>query len=147
MKIRILVDADACPSKSIIEKVAKQHSIQLVFYCCLSSIVTVNYGEVKIVDAGSQMVDMKIANEAKKGDIVISQDYGVAAMVLGKGCGAIHPKGTIYNLDNIDSMLMQRHISAKIRRGGGRFNNPKKRTSEDDEKLYKNLCFLINKYS
>lgn len=95
------------------------------------------------MDSGFQSVDMKIANEAKIKDIIITQDYGVAAMVLGKKAFAINPKGFIYSDDNIEKLLFERHISAKVRRGGGKTFNPKKRKNEDDERLYKNLVKLI----
>lgn len=102
------------------------------------------YGEVILVDQGFQMVDIRIANECEKGDIIITQDYGVASMVLGKGCYAISPKGMIYDNNNIDELLMQKHISSKIRRGGGRVANHKKRTQKDENKLVNNLLELIN---
>jgi uncharacterized protein len=86
---------------------------------------------------------MAVANEAKQNDIVVSQDFGVAAMVLGKKAFAISPKGYIYTNDNIDKLLFERHISAKVRRGGGKTSNPKKRSREDDERLHANLLRLI----
>ncbi|MPN58141.1 hypothetical protein SDC9_205842 [bioreactor metagenome] len=88
---------------------------------------------------------MKIANEAKAQDIVVTQDYGVAAMVLGKKAYAISPKGNIYNNDNIDKLLFERHLSAKVRRGGGKTASHKKRSSEDDTRLKENLIRLIRK--
>ncbi|WP_142414237.1 YaiI/YqxD family protein [Hathewaya massiliensis] len=144
--MRILVDADACPGRDIIEKVARENSLDLMFYCSLDSIVTISYGEVIYVDSGFQAVDMKIANAVTSFDIVVTQDYGVATIALSKKAYAIDPKGYIYNDKNIDSMLMQRHISHKIRRGGGKHSNPKKRTAEDDNRLFKNLYKLINDY-
>lgn len=145
--MRILVDADACPGRKIIESVAKEKKLELIFYCSLDSIVTISYGEVVIVDSGFQAVDMKIANTIMASDIVVTQDYGVATIALSKKAYAIDPKGYIYEEKNIDTMLMQRHISQKIRRGGGRHSNPKKRTVEDDNRLLKNLYFIINNYN
>lgn len=144
INIKILVDADACPSKNILESIAKENGIRIIFYCCISSLFSMEYGEVILVDQGFQMVDMKIANACEKGDIVITQDYGVASMVLGKGCYAINPRGMIYDNANIDGLLMQKHISSKIRRGGGRTTNPKKRTKNDENILANNLFKLIN---
>lgn len=120
-----------------------ENNIELIFYCCLSSTFSMDYGKVFYVDQGYQMVDMKIANNCRKEDIIVTQDYGVASMVLGKGCYAINPRGFIYNTNNIDEMLMQRHIAAKIRRGGGKLQNPKKRTKEDEDRLLINLKRLI----
>lgn len=141
--MKIIIDGDACPSKNIIEKAAKEYEIDLLIFCSIDHMITSDYAEVRYVDKGSQMVDMKVANEAKKNDIVITQDYGVAAMVLPRGVFAIGPKGNIYSNENIDTLLLQRHLSAKARRAGQKTTNPKKRIKEDDEKLYHNLVKLI----
>ncbi|WP_010293514.1 YaiI/YqxD family protein [Clostridium senegalense] len=141
--MKILVDADACPAKQIIENVAKEYGKELIFYCDINHVLTVSYGDVKYMDSGFQSVDMKIVNEVSDMDIVVTQDYGVAAMVLGKRAFAISPKGHIYSNDNIDKLLFERHISGKVRRGGGKTSNPKKRKAEDDERLYKNLKKLV----
>jgi uncharacterized protein YaiI (UPF0178 family) len=141
--IKILVDADACPGRDIIEKVAKENNVKVIMYCDISHVISSNYSEVKYMDQGFQSVDMAVANEAKKYDIIVTQDFGVAAMVLGKKAYAISPKGYIYDNTNMDRLLFERHLSSKVRRGGGKTSNPKKRTSEDDERLYKNLLKLI----
>jgi uncharacterized protein YaiI (UPF0178 family) len=141
--IKILVDADACPGRDIIEKVAKENNVKVIMYCDISHVISSNYSEVKYMDQGFQSVDMAVANEAKKYDIIVTQDFGVAAMVLGKKAYAISPKGYIYDNTNMDRLLFERHLSSKVRRGGGKTSNLKKRTSEDDERLYKNLLKLI----
>lgn len=143
--MRIIVDADACPGKQYIESAAKESNIEIIMYCDINHVITSDYAIVRYVDSGFQTVDMKVANEAKANDIVVTQDYGVAAMVLGKKAYAISPKGYIYDDDNIDKLLFERHISGKVRRGGGKTYSPKKRTSEDDERLYKNIKKLITK--
>lgn len=142
--MKIIVDGDACPGISIIENAARKYNLQLIVYCDIHHFISLDYGEVRVVDNGFQSVDMKVANECKRGDIVVSQDYGVAAICLGKGAKVINPRGTIYSDENIGNMLEQRHINAKIRKGGGRTPNNKKRTPEDDNRLQKNLLFLIN---
>lgn len=143
--MRIIVDADACPGKEYIEKAAKENNIEVIMYSDINHVIHSDYSTVKIVDSGFQSVDMKIANEAKSGDIVVTQDYGVAAMVLGKKAYAISPKGYIYSDDNIDKLLFERHMSSKIRRSGGKTFNPKKRTEEDNKRLYTNILRLIKK--
>lgn len=142
--MKILVDADACPGKKIIEKVARENNLQLVFYCDINHVIDSDYGEVKYVDQCFQSVDIILTNGTQKGDLVVTQDYGVAAMILGKGAYAINPKGYIYDDNNIDRLLFERHISGKIRRSGGKTSNFKKRTKEDDERLYRNLIKLIH---
>lgn len=143
--MRILVDADACPGKHMIEKAASENNIDVIMYCDINHRLSSSYSDIKYVESGFQNVDMIIVNEVKKGDIVISQDYGLAALVLGKKAYAISPKGYIYDNDNIDRLLFERHVSGKIRRSGGKTFNPKKRMEEDDKRLYKNLMFLIDK--
>ena len=141
--MRIIVDGDGCPGINIIEKLSKEYNIKLIIYCDINHFITLNYGEVKIVDSGFQSVDMKVVNETIKGDIVVSQDYGVAAMCLGKGAKVISPNGKIYTNENIDLMLEQRHLSQKIRRAGGKTPNARKRCIDDDKRLEKGLIYLI----
>ncbi|MDP4179008.1 MAG: YaiI/YqxD family protein [Bacillota bacterium] len=143
--MRIIVDADGCPGRSIIENLGKKFNIPVIMYCDINHILSSDYASVKYMDSGFQSVDMAIANEAFANDIIVTQDFGVAAMVLGKNCSAISPKGYIYDDDNMDRLLFERHISQKVRRSGGKTSNPKKRKTEDDERLYKNLLKLIEK--
>lgn len=141
--MRIIVDGDACPGISIIENIAKKYELELIVFCDINHYIYLEYGEVKVVDSGFQSVDMYVINICKEKDLVITQDYGVAAIALGKGAYAINPKGYYYNEENIDRLLEERHISQKIRRAGGKTNNPKKRTKDDDLRLEKNIIKLI----
>ena len=107
--MKIIVDGDACPGISIITNIAKNYELEVIIYCDINHYITVNYGEVRVVDSGFQSVDMKVVNECSNGDIIISQDYGVAAICLGKKANVISPKGYIYTNENIGAMLEQRH--------------------------------------
>ena len=104
--MHILVDADACPVVGIVEKIAKQYSIPCILLCDTNHVINSEYSEVKVIGAGADAVDYALINICRKGDIVVSQDYGVAAMALGKGAYAIHQSGKWYTGDNIDQMLM-----------------------------------------
>lgn len=141
--MRILVDADACPGKKLIEKAAQKYNIPVILYCDINHVLTSDYSTVIYADSGFQSVDMKLVNEVREEDIVVTQDFGVAAMVLPKKAYAISPKGYIYSDKNIDKLLFERHISQKVRRGGNKTSNHKKRTNEDDERLYNNLIKII----
>lgn len=141
----IIVDGDGCAGRDIIEEVAKKYNIPLKIYCDMHHVINLEYGEVIVMDSGFQAVDMKIATEAKKGDIVVTQDYGVAAMVLGKKSYCISPSGYIFSDKNIDKLLFERHISAKVRRGGGKTGKHKKRTEDDNTNLRENLKRLAEK--
>jgi len=141
--MRILVDADACPGKEIIESVAKDYEIEVILYCDFNHVLTSSYCKIKYMDSGFQSVDIAVTNDTKAGDIVITQDFGVAAMTLGKKAYAINPKGYIYDNENIDRLLFERHLSQKVRKGGGRTVNHKKRNNDDNEKLKRNLIKII----
>ena len=105
--------------------------------CDTNHVLSSAYSEVVVVGAGADAVDYKLISICHKGDIVVSQDYGVAAMALGKGAYAIHQSGKWYTNDNIDQMLMERHLNKKARRSSRKchIKGPKKRTEEDDERF------------
>ncbi|MBM7836379.1 YaiI/YqxD family protein [Clostridium sardiniense] len=141
--MKIIIDGDACPSISKIENLAKEYAIEVNIFVDIHHFIQSDYSKVVIVDSGFQSVDMYVVNNSQNGDIVVTQDYGVAAMCLPRGVNVISPKGSIYTEKNIDLLLEQRHISQKIRKAGGRFKGPKKRTSEDEERLLNNLRSII----
>ena len=135
--MQIFVDADACPVIAVVEKIAKEHSVPETLLCDTNHVLSSDYSEVIVVGAGADAVDYKLISICHKGDIVVSQDYGVAAMALGKGAYAIHQSGKWYTNDNIDQMLMERHLNKKARRSSHKnhIKGPKKRTEEDDERF------------
>ena len=132
--MQIFVDADACPVVAIIEKITKDNSVPVMLLCDTNHVLSSTYSKVVVVGAGADAVDYKLISICHKGDIVVSQDYGVAAMALGKGAYAIHQSGKWYTNDNIDQMLMERHLNKKARRSSHKnhIKGPKKRTEEDD---------------
>ena len=135
--MQIYVDADACPVVDIVEKTAIKYQIPVTLLCDTNHVLTSGYSEVIVVGAGADAVDYKLISLCHRGDIVVSQDYGVAAMALGKGAYAIHQSGKWYTDGNIDQMLMERHLNKKARRASQKkhFKGPKKRTGEDDERF------------
>ena len=145
--IKILVDADACPVTKIVEKIAKEYELPCVLLCDTNHVLSSNYSEVKIIGAGADAVDFALLNLCRRGDIVVTQDYGVAAMILGKGAYGIHQSGKWYTNENIDQMLMERHLARKARMGKGKkpLKGPSKRTEEDDKRFEESLRRLIEK--
>lgn len=131
---KILVDADACPMKvrSIVEAKSREHGLKLIFVTDINHEIQSRNGEVIVVDQGHDSVDMAIINEAGKSDIVVTQDYGLASLVLAKGAKAIHPSGRIFDDNNIDMLLMDRHLAAKSRKAGERVARHRKRERSDD---------------
>lgn len=149
--MQILIDADACPVVNIVETIAQKYNIPCTLLCDTNHVLSSDYSEVLIIGAGADAVDFALINHAKKHDIVVTQDYGVAAMALGKGCFSIHQSGKWYTNENIDTMLMERHLAKKARTGKGKahLKGPSKRTPEDDahfcdsfEKLVKQVLEL-----
>lgn len=145
--MKIFVDADACPVIGIVEKIGKKNDVPVTLLCDTNHVLYSDYSEVIVVGAGADAVDYKLISLCKKGDIVVSQDYGVAAMALGKGAFAIHQSGKWYTDENIDRMLMERHIAKKERRSKSKHHlkGPGRRTKEDDERFEKSFAKLVGK--
>ncbi|MBR2796281.1 MAG: YaiI/YqxD family protein [Clostridia bacterium] len=142
--MKVYVDADACPVTRIAERVAKEHSIPVVLLCDTNHVLYSNYSEIRVIGAGADAVDIALINLCQRGDIVVTQDYGVAALALGKGAKAIHQSGLWYTDENIDGLLMERHM-AKVarRRSKNHLKGPAKRTDEDDRRFEESLRKLI----
>ena len=134
---RVLVDADACPVIRIVERVAKACGVPVTLLCDTNHVLTSDYSDVKVIGAGADAVDFALINLCRRSDIVVTQDYGVAAMALGKKAYAIHHSGKRYTDENIDLMLMERHLAKKARRASGKHHlkGPAKFT-EDDRKRF-----------
>jgi len=131
--MQVLVDADACPVKGIIVRVAKARGVPVTMLIDTSHEINDGYSTIITVDKQADSVDFALMGLLTRYDIVVTQDYGLAAMVLGKGARAINQNGLVYTNENIDKLLMERHIGAKVRRGGGRTKGPVKRTKEDND--------------
>lgn len=139
---KILVDADACPVIDITIKVAKQFSIQVILICDTSHYLQREGVETITVSKGSDAVDFVIVNRVQERDIVVTQDYGLAAMVLAKKGVALDQNGRLYTSDNIEQLLFTRHLAKKVRQAGGRTKGPKKRQKEADLKFEESLIKL-----
>lgn len=145
--MQIFVDADACPVVSIVESLAKKYDVPCILLCDMNHVMTSAYSEVIIVGTGADAVDFKLVSLIKRGDICVTQDFGVAAMILGKGAYGIHQSGRWYTNENIDELLMQRHIAKKVRRSSKKnhLKGPAKRTAEDDQRFEESFEKLIRK--
>ncbi len=133
--MRILVDADACPVKREIVEVAKEFTADVIMFIDTSHEINDGYSQVVTVDKGRDSVDIALANRVCKNDIVVTQDYGVATMALAKGAFPINQNGMVYNENNIDRLLFERHLSQELRRSGKRGSKTKKRSKEDNDKF------------
>lgn len=130
----VYVDADACPVVRIIERVSREMNVPVELICDTNHVLASDYSRVRVIGAGADAVDFALVNLLKAGDVVVTQDYGVAALALGKRAYAIHQSGKIFSDDNIEGLLMDRHLAKKARMGKGKHHlkGPKKRTEEDD---------------
>ncbi len=143
--MKIYVDADACPVTRIVEKVAKEFKIDVVLLCDTNHILNSDYSEICVIGVGSDAVDIALINKCQRGDIVVTQDYGVAALALGKNAYAIHQSGKEFTDDNIDGLLMDRHLAKKTRLSSAKphIKGPKKRTVQDDKNFEQSFRELV----
>ena len=136
--MRIIVDADACPVKELIIQSAKKNNLEVIMVCDVAHMLfyTEDFITVITVDQGADSADLAIANRTHAGDICITQDYGLASLLLAKKATVLHHNGFFYTLENIDRMLFERHLSREMRRQKKtRGGHVRKRTKEDDEKF------------
>ncbi|SIT75781.1 YaiI/YqxD family protein [Edaphobacillus lindanitolerans] len=141
--MKILVDADGCPVVNETIRTAGRHGVPVLLLCDTAHEMFREGAETIIVSKGADSVDFSLVNRVGKGDIVVTQDYGLAAMVLAKGGRPIDQNGRLYTDDNIESLLGSRYISRKVREAGGRMKGPKKRKAEANERFERNLEALI----
>jgi len=129
---RIVVDGDACPVKKEIAETARAFHVPVLLVSSYDHMQQAEEGVVTIqVDRSDQSADLYIANHISKGDIVVTQDYGLAALALAKSCYVISFRGRIFRNSDIDFMLDSRHHQAKARRQGKYGKGPKKLLDED----------------
>lgn len=145
--MKILVDADGCPVKDIVLKVAKEYKIRVVMVKNICHEFYDEYAHIITVDQGKDVADITLVNHAKEGDLVVTQDYGVAAMAMGKNAIAINQNGWCYTKENIDELLMKRHIGQEMRRKHKKYGKIPKRTKEDDSKFEEKLRKLLSELS
>lgn len=141
--MRIIIDGDSCPVIKETIRLAKKHKIDVILIKNHHHQLHYKYPTIVSVDARSESADMKIVNLIKDGDIVVTQDFGLAGMIVSNTNCAITPMGKIIDTQNIDRLLYKRDLSAMIRSKHKKYTKFKKRTSEDDQKFYKNLEKII----
>ncbi|OPY58236.1 MAG: hypothetical protein A4E55_01055 [Pelotomaculum sp. PtaU1.Bin035] len=141
--MKIIVDADAIPRNAleICRQAATEFSVSLVTVASFNHQIESEHHVV--VGNAPQEADLQVVNLTREGDIVVTQDWGLAAMVIGKGAAAVSPAGRIFNPATVDFLLEERELKARHRRSGGRTKGPAKRTVKDDNNFKKNLYKLL----
>ena len=143
--IKLLIDADGCPVVDIAVGLARKHDIECLILCDTAHEFRKEGAHTITVSKGADSVDFALVNLVQKGDVVVTQDYGLAAMCLAKGAVPINQNGMIYTSDNIDALLHQRHTAQKIRRGGGRLKGPPKRGAEQNRAFEEALTAILER--
>lgn len=145
--MRIWVDADACPVIKQIESAASWHNVPVTLLCDTNHVLSSEYSDVMVIGAGKDAVDFALVNRAKTGDVVVTQDYGVAAMALARGAYVLHHDGWEYTDKNIDILLTKRHRIQKLLLSSHKnyVNGSKKRTEEDNENFIECLDRILAK--
>ena len=141
--MRILIDADGCPVVDLTVKLAKKYGIECTILCDTSHEFNRDGAKTVVVEKGADSVDFKIVNLVGEGDIVVTQDYGLAAMCLARKAIPVSQNGLVYTDKNIDQLLFTRYVSKKIRNAGGRMKGPSKRKPEQDKAFEAVLKRLI----
>lgn len=131
--MKVLVDADACPVTDIAVSLCRQYSTPCFLLCDTAHEFHRDGAKTLVFDKGADSVDFALVNRVESGDIVVTQDYGLASMCLAKGARVLHQDGWAYTKENIDALLFSRHESGKYRRAGGRTKGPKKREKAQDD--------------
>lgn len=142
--MKVLIDGDGCPVVDITIALAKKFSVEVVIVCDTSHLIEREYARTVIVQKGMDAVDFVIANQVRPGDVVVTQDHGLAAMILSKKAKCINQNGFVYNEDNIDQLLFRRHMSKVARKSGARLKGPKKRKTEDNARFEEGLGRLLS---
>lgn len=141
--MKLVIDADGCPVVALAVKTAEKYGVRCVLVCDTAHTFSNVSAEIITVSQGADSADFRIVNLLDAGDIVVTQDYGLAAMCLAKNATALNQNGLIYSEKNMDELLLSRHIHKKVRRAGGRMKGPKKRTKQQDEAFEKALIALF----
>ncbi|TGE31599.1 DUF188 domain-containing protein [Desulfosporosinus sp. Sb-LF] len=143
--MKIIVDADACP-RAVLQLCMKlAREFDLPVWTVASFNHSIESDHHVVVGNASQEADIRVMNLALAGDVAVTQDWGLAAMLLGKGVKCLNPGGREFSSTTIEFLLEEREAKAKFRRGGGRTKGPKKRLLEDDQQFEASLRNILLK--
>ena len=143
--MKVLIDADACPVVDLAVKLCRKYRIDCILLCDTAHTIHREGASTLVFDKGADSVDFALVNRVESGDLVITQDYGLASMCLAKKASVLHQDGWAYTECNIQALLFQRHESRKYRSSGGRVKGPRKRTSDQDKAFSAALETILQK--
>jgi uncharacterized protein YaiI (UPF0178 family) len=141
--LKVIIDADACPKSCLLiaQKLAPVYSYEVITIASFNHQIE-NPHHITVGNE-PQATDIAVINRCRPGDIVITQDWGLAAMVLAKKASAISPHGKIFKPEQMELLLEERNLLARFRKGGGRTKGPAKRTKDEDEMFERNFIKLL----
>lgn len=131
--MKVLIDADGCPVVDMAVRLCKRYAVPCLLLCDTAHEFHRDGAETIVFDKGADSVDYALVNRVSSGDIVVTQDYGLASMCLSRGARILHQDGWEYTRDNIDALLLVRHESRKLRAAGKRTKGPKKRVQAQND--------------
>ncbi|UNK20065.1 YaiI/YqxD family protein [Paenibacillus sp. N3/727] len=144
--IHIVVDGDACPVKKEIAETARAFNVPVLLVSSYDHLHREEEGiQIIQVDRSDQSADLYIANHIARGDIVVTQDYGLAALALSKSCQVLSFRGRIFSDQDIDFLLDSRHHQAKARKAGHYGKGPRKMMDEDRRIFQHKLTKVLQK--
>ena len=143
--MKVLIDADACPVVDVAVKLCREFQAECLLLCDTAHEIHRDGAQTLVFDKGADSVDFALVNRVSAGDIVITQDYGLASMCLAKGARVLHQDGWEYTAYNMDALLFQRHASREYRAAGGRTKGPAKRKDTQNQAFFQALRSLLER--
>ena len=141
--MNVLIDADGCPVVNLTLQIAKQFGIPVVILCDTAHQIEREGAQTLVFDKGADSVDFALVNRVKPGDIVVTQDYGLASMCLARCAKVLNQNGLEYTADNMDTLLLRRYENKKLLRAGKHPKRSAKRTKELDEAFVATLTDIV----
>lgn len=141
---RLLIDGDGCPVVRQAVALAKRYGVETVVFCDTAHEIHMDGVETVTVSKGADSADFALVGRVTAADIVVTQDYGLAALCLTKGSKVLNQDGKVYTNENIDGLLYTRYIGKKVRKAGGRLKGPPKRKAGQDEAFCRVLEGLLS---
>lgn len=141
--MKVLIDADGCPVVDLAVQLCNAFCVQCVILCDTAHELSCHSAEVLILDKGADSVDFALVNRVNPGDLVITQDYGLASMCIARQARVLHQDGWEYTHYNIDALLFQRHASRKFRASGGHVKGPSKRNRAQNDSFKNTLTQIL----
>lgn len=139
----VLIDADGCPVVDITIEICSRYNVPCTLLCDTSHEFHRANATILVFDKGADSVDYALVNRVEPGDLVITQDYGLASMCLARNARILHQDGWEYTIENIDTLLLVRHNNRKYRVTGGHIKGQRKRKNKQNEAFTATLIQIL----